>query len=1074
MEPLHTVGSVSTLDSKRASASTTNDWELSKENVLPLRQGRRVAVLNSSLQPTALSNTADNDTNALWRQTAEQRRRFELEIRTYTGCDPLDPWYRYIQWTEQHNPRGCHADRLVEKCVALFRHEDRYRQDTRYVQLWLEMARNSLVPLQVFQFMFQHGIGTQLAALYVGWAWQHELAGNMARADAVLAQGVRAEAQPGHVLAETRRKLQERVAMAVAAAAGGSDRIQTPVGPSTQAPCEGRRALGQLVTAPDGAVPHVRGAAALVQQRAPFRSGSVAASRPNQPSNRSLFVYRDTDENTAPAEFGVSDRTQGSSSSQSRPLTSLPVASAKQKENVRRAGPWSQPVFSTSADSGVARASSRAHHSLTSRQRVTASGATTIAGFQVLVDDDGERPATQTPTAASHSSSVLSVRSAGKVAAPVDSTWNLPVALFEPPDPKVHVMYCKDVIYAGVEEVSFEELRSVEWLRRRDAETKRNSATSAGAVLRPLSLNTQRFTGDNASVLCATDSVTDGESGSSVGDSDKENQPPDSYVPPSLLSERRPTLGTLVDVTSLVAGQTTDSSTSSSVPPSSSSDSSPAADRTESENQSYNDRTRAHRRLLLDSLQQPLTGTSLVQPEPDRGQQRQHHRSSKHPGSDGSMLELCDSSLMTDWSSSVCLSNSTMAETLADRSRLCRSFSDFRSLLTPATRPTPRSQLNRTQPVAKLDLNYNQQLNNTTSCVLATQFAAVNVSADSTAADPHESVDSLSQRCPGIMWLLDQPAPSVNTVADISTLQVADKNYRVRPASDDDKLYNAAELTTVVGGTNESGSARPLYSIRMLRNQLSYRLACMWHELSVVRTSACSSVTPKPCSVLAYGDKATVLVNPWMPTLAEVRSLCPSGPVSCDALALLLTAEVISSVQRIHNAGFVLGAKISTANVCVNVGQVEMLLSRLTSAGKMTPSDFTQLMGDGCLVQLSGDFDKAMDINSFPDPTAKTCTRLADFVAVAVSVSTALLFGSTDFPDRGAIVSSLRRYWSTETWRRFFCMLDASDAGWVHEEEWHHPLIAAAFRSPKLPALLQSLVQNCGEVRHRVSRGLLH
>jgi hypothetical protein len=64
-------------------------WELSKENIQPLKQGRKVAKLN-----TILHQHQDEDTA---RQIQEERRQFEEELRESGGEDPLDPWYRYIQ-----------------------------------------------------------------------------------------------------------------------------------------------------------------------------------------------------------------------------------------------------------------------------------------------------------------------------------------------------------------------------------------------------------------------------------------------------------------------------------------------------------------------------------------------------------------------------------------------------------------------------------------------------------------------------------------------------------------------------------------------------------------------------------------------------------------------------------------------------------------------------------------------------------------------------------------------------------------------------------------------------------------
>ena len=36
----------------------------------------------------------------------EERNKYETELRSYDGSDPLDPWYRYISWVEQSYPKG--------------------------------------------------------------------------------------------------------------------------------------------------------------------------------------------------------------------------------------------------------------------------------------------------------------------------------------------------------------------------------------------------------------------------------------------------------------------------------------------------------------------------------------------------------------------------------------------------------------------------------------------------------------------------------------------------------------------------------------------------------------------------------------------------------------------------------------------------------------------------------------------------------------------------------------------------------------------------------------------------------
>jgi hypothetical protein len=91
-------------------------WELSKENIQPLKQGRKVAKLN-----TILHQHQDEDTA---RQIQGERRQFEEELREYSGEDPLDPWYRYIQWVEQSYPKGGKEGQvhvLIEKCIKKFK-----------------------------------------------------------------------------------------------------------------------------------------------------------------------------------------------------------------------------------------------------------------------------------------------------------------------------------------------------------------------------------------------------------------------------------------------------------------------------------------------------------------------------------------------------------------------------------------------------------------------------------------------------------------------------------------------------------------------------------------------------------------------------------------------------------------------------------------------------------------------------------------------------------------------------------------------------------------------------------------
>ena len=73
----------------RMEGGQADQWELSKENIQPLKQGRSVMKLNN-----ALEQHKDDESAKI---VLEERQHFEEELRSYNGEDPLDPWYRYIQ-----------------------------------------------------------------------------------------------------------------------------------------------------------------------------------------------------------------------------------------------------------------------------------------------------------------------------------------------------------------------------------------------------------------------------------------------------------------------------------------------------------------------------------------------------------------------------------------------------------------------------------------------------------------------------------------------------------------------------------------------------------------------------------------------------------------------------------------------------------------------------------------------------------------------------------------------------------------------------------------------------------------
>ncbi|KAK5857234.1 hypothetical protein PBY51_010492 [Eleginops maclovinus] len=185
------------------------EWELSKENIQPLRRGRAISALNQALsqQQDGLSSTIN-----------QQRQAFESELRMYDGDDPLDVWDRYVKWTEQTFPQGGKESNLatiLERAVTRFTEENRYFDNPRYVELWIKFAENCTEPLDIYRYIQAQGIGVKQASFYIAWSEEYENQGNCRKADQVYQEGFKMGAEPHDKLQQFHKALQARVSRQV-------------------------------------------------------------------------------------------------------------------------------------------------------------------------------------------------------------------------------------------------------------------------------------------------------------------------------------------------------------------------------------------------------------------------------------------------------------------------------------------------------------------------------------------------------------------------------------------------------------------------------------------------------------------------------------------------------------------------------------------------------------------------------------------------------------------------------------------------------------------------------------------
>jgi checkpoint serine/threonine-protein kinase len=130
-----------------------------KENIIPLKEGRRAKTLSESQSPaqleiahqqfqTALADPLNDDSN-----------------------DPLEIYHCYLKWMKEHYPSGHKSlPKLLETTCRRFKRDERYRNDPRYLNMWLMTARKTESPVDLFKYLALNRIGDKLSEYYEDYA----------------------------------------------------------------------------------------------------------------------------------------------------------------------------------------------------------------------------------------------------------------------------------------------------------------------------------------------------------------------------------------------------------------------------------------------------------------------------------------------------------------------------------------------------------------------------------------------------------------------------------------------------------------------------------------------------------------------------------------------------------------------------------------------------------------------------------------------------------------------------------------------------------------------------------------
>lgn len=416
--------------------------DLSKENIQPLKRGRNTAQLGLALQ-------AQTDTT-LHQMLSKKQEWYEMQIRTYEGSDPLELWCEYISWVEQsfpkHGPEG-NLSVLLTKCFQAFKDEERYKNDIRFVRLWIKYVemQNDGKRVELYQLLHTQGIGLRCAEFYRCWAYEFECVGDWKQADQIYKKGSNLMAQPAEELEAAHQQFLATYVFTHKNDAP-EEQVENHVQNDHRLPMAALKPVGKKSAAPTVRV------GSNVRSQAPGVVPTVQGSSGRSTGSSRTFGVRGN--NAGPVTIYQGDSDAEMHHGQIVP-SALPIPQSLNKENVVKAGPWSGQGLG-----------SRKHQSQSTS--VAPSFTPRQPGFEVHRDEEAD-------VVNDHD-----MRSYGMVVPNVlkprkglEDGFHDAIAIFEEPRADTKAMYRKNEVYAGGKELQLEELHAIDYFRQRSEKQKK-------------------------------------------------------------------------------------------------------------------------------------------------------------------------------------------------------------------------------------------------------------------------------------------------------------------------------------------------------------------------------------------------------------------------------------------------------------------------------------------------------------------------------------------------------------------------------------------------------------------------
>ncbi|KAJ5101611.1 hypothetical protein NUU61_003833 [Penicillium alfredii] len=310
-----------------------NIIENQKENIQSLpggRSARQLAqIFSAGSNNDKIASPSPNDTRTL---NDAIRQEYEGELQSIVESDdPLDVYDRYVKWTLNAYPSAQATPesgllQLLERATKSFLSSSHYKNDPRYLRLWLHYIRLfSDAPRETFAFLARHHIGEGLALFYEEFAAWLEGAGRWAQADEVYRLGVDREARPVERLARKYDEFQQRY-----------EQRPQDAGPSSPALPTVRPALAAKM---DPFAPSDISADPQASRPSPSTGGG-AKTKSGKPK---MSIFSDSDSGSA---------SQPATSGPTKGWESIGSMQERKKENQVEAKPWAGETLKAGKKSG--------------------------------------------------------------------------------------------------------------------------------------------------------------------------------------------------------------------------------------------------------------------------------------------------------------------------------------------------------------------------------------------------------------------------------------------------------------------------------------------------------------------------------------------------------------------------------------------------------------------------------------------------------------------------------------------------------------------------------------------------